>query len=413
MGRAIELPSRWQDWVLSTAAFMLLPILVVAPRGATLVVCCAGVAAASLLWQTGSVAPFSWRRPSVVALAALLVLAAGSAAWSITPLRSLEMAGRITGVSVAGLSLIRAAPLAANRSIVLALVGGAIAAIGLAFVELASGEALGSLFYMRGLFPARMNEAATAMAILALPIAAMPGGALPRSMAMALGLASGLAVALLAGTTAKLALAIAIAAAAIFLLDYRRAGRIAAVVAAAMILAAPLVFPPLVNSTALFATADEIKSSASHRLLIWSFVGERIAERPLLGWGMDTSRAIPNGRELARPAQEKLPLHPHNAALQLWLELGFPGALLGAVLAASRLRALATRDWSPRYAAAVGGALVAGLVALLNSFSLWNESWQATLWFLAFLVLIMARPVADAAGNRRPAGVDGAVPVCI
>ena len=65
-----------------------------------------------------------------------------------------------------------------------------------------------------------------------------------------------------------------------------------------------------------------------------------VFQRPLLGWGLDTSRAIPGGTDL-RPIHyivpwsdkpithpdQNLPLHPHNAALQIWLELGLFGVI--------------------------------------------------------------------------------------
>ena len=105
--------------------------------------------------------------------------------------------------------------------------------------------------------------------------------------------------------------------------------------------------------------ADTFKTSVGHRLLIWDFAGKRIAERPLLGWGLDASRAIPGGKELIRPDQKRLPLHPHDAALQVWLELGLPGAVLFALLLGWLWLRLATAPWPPLYAAAAGGSLAA------------------------------------------------------
>ena len=126
------------------------------------------------------------------------------------------------------------------------------------------------------------------------------------------------------------------------------------------ILTAPLTLPALDRLPGLLTAADAIKGSAGHRLLIWSFVGERIAERPLLGWGLDASRAIPGGKEEIRPGLTRLPLHPHNAALQVWLELGMPGALLAALLSAG-CGCASRRDapWPRSYAAATGGGLTA------------------------------------------------------
>jgi O-antigen ligase len=79
----------------------------------------------------------------------------------------------------------------------------------------------------------------------------------------------------------------------------------------------------------------QLANSAVHRFAIWHFAIDRIAERPLLGWGLDASRALPGGSdliedprlpELARMGGLWMPLHPHNPALQWRLELGLPGA---------------------------------------------------------------------------------------
>ena len=101
-------------------------------------------------------------------------------------------------------------------------------------------------------------------------------------------------------------------------------------ISVAAVVSAPLTFAQLEQLPGLAAAADRFKISAGHRLLIWSFTGDRIAERPLTGWGLDASRAIPGGRDPIRPGEAWMPLHPHNAALQLWLELGAPGGRTGA-----------------------------------------------------------------------------------
>lgn len=77
---------------------------------------------------------------------------------------------------------------------------------------------------------------------------------------------------------------------------------------------------------------DGAAGSLGHRYYIWRFAIERALERPLAGWGLDTSRAIPGGHESIAIGKELMPLHPHNATLQLWLELGVPGVLIGAAV---------------------------------------------------------------------------------
>ncbi len=108
------------------------------------------------------------------------------------------------------------------------------------------------------------------------------------------------------------------------------------------IVAMPALLYPLAKNTEPIAQSiPALPNSFIHRLLIWDFTLDRIAERPLFGWGLDTSRAIPGGTE-RRPvhftvpwsdkpithSDQNLPLHPHNAALQVWLELGLMGVMV-------------------------------------------------------------------------------------
>ena len=71
-------------------------------------------------------------------------------------------------------------------------------------------------------------------------------------------------------------------------------------------------------------------SNKLHRLMIWSYVKEKILEKPLIGHGFFSSRNIDNKlRETQSGTKYQLiPLHPHNSILQIWLELGVLGILL-------------------------------------------------------------------------------------
>ncbi len=119
--------------------------------------------------------------------------------------------------------------------------------------------------------------------------------------------------------------------------------------------------------------------SGFHRLLIWNFSAHKSLERPLLGWGMRSSRHVPGGDVWIHGMGETLPLHPHNAALQIWLELGAVGAMLGAGLF---VFALATvRNNGVRTEAAMGAAVItSAAVILFLSFGLWQSWWISALW---------------------------------
>jgi O-antigen ligase len=108
------------------------------------------------------------------------------------------------------------------------------------------------------------------------------------------------------------------------------------------------------------------KQSWAVRLDIWRFVSREILANPWLGWGVDASRAWPND----------IPLHPHDAALQAWLELGALGALLMALFWGwifTRIAVLVEEDRS------MGAAAAATAVAYLTigalSFGVWQEWW--------------------------------------
>jgi O-antigen ligase len=79
------------------------------------------------------------------------------------------------------------------------------------------------------------------------------------------------------------------------------------------------------------------------------------------------------------PNIQVLPLHPHNGALQVWLELGGIGALIAAALAWS-LGGAAARSRCPPAAA---GALASAAVTAMLSFGAWQAWWIAAMLLAA------------------------------
>lgn len=110
------------------------------------------------------------------------------------------------------------------------------------------------------------------------------------------------------------------------------------------------------------------KASWAERLDIWRFASGEVLQNPLQGWGLDASRAWPHD----------IPLHPHDAALQIWLELGALGAALAALFWAwifTRIAALVSEDRN--MAAATAACAVAYLTIGALSFGVWQEWWLA------------------------------------
>jgi O-antigen ligase len=275
---------------------------------------------------------------------------------------------------------------------------GLVLGLAAAFADWQSGNALRAA--VRGLKEVPealmfgLKPAASLMALL-LPMGfALPWPWLARAALLLVG--AGVLISL-PGETARLATIAGLAAALLSLAAPRLVPRLIG----AMLGLAILVMPLLVGFIPKMPTAN-LPLSAVHRLVIWDFTVARIAEKPLTGWGLEASRAMPGGRAqpdtatldrlnitnpaqrafLANPHVEVMPLHPHNGALQLWLELGGIGALLGAVLMLA-LGFAASRSAVPAVGA---GMLASAAVTGMLSFGLWQAWWVASL-LLAMVAL--------------------------
>jgi O-antigen ligase len=113
------------------------------------------------------------------------------------------------------------------------------------------------------------------------------------------------------------------------------------------------------------AVRGHLPPSWAARLDIWTFTGDRTLEDPIRGWGLDASRMFIG----------YIQLHPHNGALQIWFELGLPGALLIAAFWAYVFWRISEDAESRLFAATACATAVVYLVIGAISFSLWQEWW--------------------------------------
>jgi O-antigen ligase len=241
-----------------------------------------------------------------------------------------------------------------------------------------------------------MDRGATLVALLIWPACLGLWRQGYRRTCLGLGLAALPAMVLSYALAAKVALVAGAGCVALVLLLPRSGVRLLLVGVVGTLLLAPLA------ASRLPAPEDSIKwpgmlLSVHHRMTIWSFAADRIAVQPLTGWGFEASRTIGGKEELrvARPdgavySEALMPLHPHNAPLQVWLELGGLGAgLLAMFLAASMLRLLRGAEGLARAYQAAGFA--AGAVISTVSFGFWQSWWQCSLWLCAALLAAQSR----------------------
>ncbi len=384
--------------VISVVLLALPPVAVLAPHGVVVVFALAAVASLASLVAEGRAAWTSLRTDIAIVITLLLLWALCASFWSPDVGGSLRLWVSAALLFLGGLALLaattRLSPSEAERaSTVLCL--AAILLLGLIAIELWSDNALvrwaRELIRYQGdeVTVNNINGATTVLVVLAAPLTATIyrrlGGI--AAVAFALGV-----LAVLPFAPMEAALTAAIVAGVVFALAYR--WRRLVLAAAMAVIALGLVLAPLVpygiGAGIGGDRVDALPSAWRHRILIWQFVADRIAEKPFFGWGFDAARNIPGKRELLYEGAPALPLHPHNGALQVWLELGLPGALIVLALGVAVLARL-RRSTTPGVAAIGAAVFFAWGTFALVSFGVWHNWWLVMPWLAAAVSAITFR----------------------
>jgi len=164
---------------------------------------------------------------------------------------------------------------------------------------------------------------------------------------------------------------------------------------ALLTLTAPEVASYTLKSEPVYKVLSNTPPSVDHRVKMWEFVTMKISERPVLGHGMDASRHIPQDAYRLAPNMEIMPLHPHNAPLQIRLELGWPGSILAALFLFALFRYIA-RNGSDRVTLAMrAGSICAYLSIGAVSYGVWQNWWVSTALVLAMITEIASEQEDD------------------
>ena len=156
-------------------------------------------------------------------------------------------------------------------------------------------------------------------------------------------------------------------------------------------LATPLILWALRAQGIYGALQERVSLSWSMRMDYWSYAVDWISDKPLKGWGLDASRMFGPG----------IRLHPHDAALQVWLELGVIGAAAATVFWVTIFHRQ-ERSHPDLGAAAGAAAAVSYLTFAAVSFGVWQEWWLA-LGALAVISAAAAQRLPVAARLPKPA----------
>jgi O-antigen ligase len=138
-----------------------------------------------------------------------------------------------------------------------------------------------------------------------------------------------------------------------------------------------------------------LPASWHDRVDIWDNMSYRILEHPWLGWGLTTSHFLPcsepHGALYLYPMQ--CPGHPHNAIIQLWVDLGIPGLLFGLIFAFLVLFWIGKLD--RRIMPFALGAFAAALSLSFVAYDFWTDSLFSMFAMAIFAFALLETKIAN------------------
>ncbi|MBF0166160.1 MAG: O-antigen ligase family protein [Alphaproteobacteria bacterium] len=342
-------------------------------------------------------------KPYLFLLAAFCLWAILSALWAFDPVSNGLGALRMGALMLGGLFLVSSArrldeaqARLFRRFFILAYV----VILLLIAIDLLSGMQILRLSYaLRGIYPAEdfnfshdAKHRAVLLALLLPP--AFLAARHEAGLKWTLGLAA-LAALVIAAHRSETAILCLLAGPLAALLAFLRPKPVlwAGLIGLTVLFAAPAALMNNPPSAQAFGHAHpELSPSLRHRFAIWEYALGRISERPILGHGFDAAREI-GGREPKRhldlgidfyghrytPYFEPIPLHTHNGVIQLWLELGAVGAVIGAALLMLAWKGALSKADPLRRAGSVA-LFATAMVPMLSSYGLFQNWWVGSVW---------------------------------
>ena len=392
-------------YALGGAALALLPLaMVLANRSSPVVVGIAALAFLAGRWREGGgdtpallIGPL--RTPLGLAALAFLAWSLVSIAWSPFPALSLRILGEFLPTLIGAYLLARLAPgripeFALPLGCLAIVASGLFVAIDLAYdlpVERAFGRRVAAFVH---------NRPVLTLDLVAAPLALLLWRSQRRVAALAtLGFA-GLGVLRSISGAAMMGLAAGLAMAGLGRVLPRKAGVALAGLGLGLAVAlAPVEGDLLARLMPEAAHQQLTQSSSRARVAIARSFGTAVAAAPWRGAGFGTSARFAEAPVAAQvPPDMRILLgvgHPHNSFLQVWAELGVPGAFLAALVLMLMLARIATLP-------AADLAVALGLVACAASIAFVEHNGWAG-WWTAGLGAAITWARAARARSRTPA----------
>ncbi len=188
--------------------------------------------------------------------------------------------------------------------------------------------------------------------------------------------------------SAFLASAIGLATCSLFFIFGRNLLKAFAIILWVVIISAPYLADMLPDTRTLSRVAPNLPDSVFPRILIWKSAANIIFEAPIIGKGLDSARAISRntdsiwfyGNKGDRRLSARIPLHPHNSILQIWIELGAIGAIALGFIFMLTFRAIARAEPRRIWSTTSIGTLFTMLMISCTSYGIWQSWWQGVIW---------------------------------
>ena len=408
MNTPIQIQNRQEACILYALGFLFLPVAVLA-TAQVWVLAVIGVLGIPTVRAVHGRFDLKPNGLLVVLMILLVGWVAMSSLWSITPDRAIKTTFRIALVCLSLIVLIDATNkldqdqrrrfghwLVGGTMVGLVLTGFFVLSSDIISVWLNENPATGHEL-------ATLNRTSTVIALLVWPVALIVAQICNRYAAAAVIVLSALLLFALAPSTPLVAFAVGLIAFVLAWVSHGLGKRILLMGFAASVIAIPLLdvlAPPVIE---ILTANISWPNSEVHRLVIWQFAAERIFEHPLVGWGLDASRAIPGKNEELFLFQvgthsvtgQAMPLHPHNALIQIWLELGLVGIILIGAMFSLIVASIPTSAHNRAGSATLIATTACALSIAQLGFGVWQGWWMATLGLMVMVAIATATHVSS------------------
>lgn len=390
-----------KETTICVLVFLLCPLAFFFSRSATWILTVGGIlgflTAGKSIIQTA-------RHPFLLSVLSLIVFGGFSSFWSVEPLISLSLTLRLLANFVLGVSwcaLLLQQSFERVQTVLRFLIAGVCVAAVLLLVDYLlhnPWQALLQISSAKAFVPL-----AIMLTIAAWPIALWFSEKYNPLISILFLISMALLLLIIDCDTAPLAIIIGLI---IGSLGYRwvfLTTRFGQIISTVFILSLPFMLSSYLTFERIHQINEKIHAfSHIHRLYTWQNISQKIEKKWALGYGLDTSRHETVGGEmkdwlLTKHNGERvfihtkaIPMHPHNAPLQWWLELGILGALLGAFINYQCLGYIRSLQNSIKAALTLGLFINVSFIAYVN-LGFWQNWWLSSLWILGGIMVAFTR----------------------